>query len=89
MLLTDFNLGPGLNGRALAAEAMARLPGLAVLHVTANPECLLEHGLRPSEQVIAKPFWTEDLVQAVRRLARGSWIGGAGQAPAGVALLAC
>jgi two-component system, OmpR family, response regulator len=83
ILVTDFNLGPGLNGRALSTEALARLPDLAVVHVTANADCLLEHGLRPCEQVIAKPFQADDLVRCVQRLQAGAWFGAAvGQAPA-------
>ena len=86
ILVTDFNLGPGLNGRALSTEALAMLPDLAVVHVTANPECVLEHGLRPRERVIAKPFEADELVQAVLRLRPGRWFGGAAcQAPAEMA----
>ena len=86
ILVTDFNLGPGLNGRALSTEALARLPDLAVVHVTANADCLLEHGLRPREQVIAKPFEADELVRAVLRLRAGAWFGGAAcQAPAEMA----
>jgi two-component system, OmpR family, response regulator len=86
ILMTDYNLGPGLNGRALAAEALARLPDLAVVHVTANADCLLEHALRPREQVIAKPFEADALVRCVLRLQAAAWFGGAvGQAPAELA----
>ncbi|WP_165982247.1 response regulator [Dankookia rubra] len=88
VLLTDFNLGPGLNGLALAAEALARLPGLAVVHVTANADYLLEHALRPQEQVIAKPFNADMLVRAVARLSDRAWFGVVGQAPAQAAVLA-
>jgi CheY-like chemotaxis protein len=91
ILVTDFNLGPGLNGRALSTEALARLPDLAVVHVTANADCLLDHGLRPREQVIAKPFEADILVQTVLRLQAAAWFGAAaGQAPTDVvaALLA-
>lgn len=84
--MTDFNLGPGLNGRALAAEALARLPDLAVVHVTANPDCLLNHALRPREQVIAKPFQSEALVRTVRRLQDAWRFGGLlGPVPADLA----
>jgi CheY-like chemotaxis protein len=75
ILMTDYNLGPGMNGRVLATEALARLPGLAVVHVTANADYLLEHGLRPQEQVIAKPFEADALVRAVARLQGGAWFG--------------
>jgi len=86
ILVTDYNLGPGLNGRALATEALARLPGLAVVHVTANPDCLLNHALRPRERVLAKPFRAEALVQAVLGREAGAWFGGAvGQAPVALA----
>jgi CheY-like chemotaxis protein len=86
VLMTDYNLGPGLNGRALAVEALARLPDLAVVHVTANADYLLEHGLRPQEQVIAKPFEADALVRAAVRLQDRAWFGGVvAQAPAEMA----
>lgn len=83
VLVTDYNLGPGLNGWALATEALARLPDLAVVHVTANADCLQEHPLRPREEVLAKPFEVADLVQAVLRLWPTAWFGGAASQPPG------
>ncbi|WP_431267320.1 response regulator [Dankookia sp. P2] len=76
ILMTDYNLGPGMNGRALALEALARLPGLAVVHVTANADYLLEHGLQAAEQVIAKPFNAATLVGTALRLQEAAWFGG-------------
>jgi CheY-like chemotaxis protein len=68
ILVSDFNLGPGLNGQALAGEALRRLPGLAVVFMTGNPEAFDEYPLRPWERLIAKPFAGADLVEAIREL---------------------
>lgn len=81
ILVTDYNLGPGPNGRALANEALARLPDLAVLHVTANADCLLEHVLRPRERVLAKPFEADELVQTMMQLQAGAWFAGTAVLP--------
>jgi DNA-binding response OmpR family regulator len=60
VLVTDYNLGPGPNGAAVAAEAMRRLPDLHVIYMTGNPECLTVLGRR--ERLIAKPFKAADLI---------------------------
>lgn len=67
-LVTDFNLGPGLDGQALAAEVARRLPRLATVFVTGNPEAFDNYPLRPWQRLVAKPFAGADLVQAVSGL---------------------
>jgi CheY-like chemotaxis protein len=66
ILVTDYNLGPGPNGTEVAAEAVRRLPGLPVIYVTGNPECL--NDVRPQARVLAKPFAMADLILAIDEL---------------------
>lgn len=70
VLVTDVNLGVGLDGIALADEARRKVPGLPVLYITGNPERVVEGGrsLQPGECVLGKPFRTTELVAAVRWL---------------------
>jgi DNA-binding response OmpR family regulator len=68
ILVTDYNLGPGLDGKALAREVLWRLPGIAIAYVTGNPECFDEALLEPWERLVAKPFAGTDLIAAVRGL---------------------
>jgi two-component system, OmpR family, response regulator len=68
ILVTDYNLGPGMDGKALAREVLRRLPGLPVAYVTGNPECFEDRPLAASERLVAKPFASADLVAALREL---------------------
>ena len=56
LLVSDYNLGPGPDGMAVAAAAVRRLPGLPVLFVTGNPECFAGRSPLPQEGLLAKPF---------------------------------
>lgn len=67
-MVTDFNLGPGLDGQALAAEVARRLPRLATVFITGNPEAFDNYPMRPWQRLVAKPFAGADLVQAVTGL---------------------
>ena len=68
ILVTDFNLGPGMDGKALAREVLRRLPGLPVAYVTGNPEAFEDHVLGERERLVAKPFASADLIAALREL---------------------
>ena len=70
LLVTDYNLGPGLNGRQLAQEALRRQPGLGIAYITGNPECFDSHAFAPFERLVAKPFAGDELIAAVRGVAR-------------------
>jgi CheY-like chemotaxis protein len=70
ILVTDYNLGPGPNGRDVAAEAVRRLPGLPIIYATGNPECLKHIG--PRERVVAKPFAVADLILAIAETGAGA-----------------
>lgn len=71
VLVTDVNLGRGLDGVALAALARRQAPNIHVVYVTGNPERVFGRsggsGLR--ERVIGKPFANSELVATVRGLA--------------------
>jgi two-component system, OmpR family, response regulator len=75
ILVTDFNLGYGLNGQALAAEAVRRLPGLVITFITGNPEAFDDYPLSARDRLIAKPFAGADLVEAVSSLRIAKIIG--------------
>ncbi len=61
LLLTDVVM-PSLDGRALAAEARRRRPGLAVLYATGQSLGSVE----PGSKVLPKPFDMRRLAEAVR-----------------------
>ena len=83
LLVSDYNLGPGPDGMAVAAAAVRRLPGLPVLFVTGNPECFAGRSPLPQEGLLAKPFSTDALLAAVDSLVPPGRRGG--QAAAGIA----
>ena len=68
LLVSDYDLGPGPNGMALAEEALRRLPDLPVLFVTGNPECFDGRAWGLREHLLAKPFLPDDLIEAARAL---------------------
>src|SRR3954454_20370518 len=68
ILVSDFNLGPGLDGKALSREVQRYLPGLPTIFVTGNPECFDEYPFRFWERLIAKPFAGPELVAAASAL---------------------
>src|SRR5690349_2125269 len=70
--VTDYNLGPGMRGDALADKVLRRLPGLPILFITGNPECLDDRAFGPGERLLAKPFSSDDLLRAVHALAAAS-----------------
>ena len=68
LLVTDFNLGPGLNGQTLASEVVSRIPGLPVVFMTGNPEAFDDYPFRGNERLVAKPFSGSQLVERVAEL---------------------
>jgi CheY-like chemotaxis protein len=84
VLVTDFDLGPGPDGKALAREAQRRLPGLPTVFVTADPEGFADHPFGVWERFLAKPFSGADLVAAILGLRPANDLGrAAGAAAAG------
>ncbi|MGG5890557.1 response regulator [Falsiroseomonas sp. HC035] len=68
LLVTDYNLGPGPDGVAVARACRRRFPGLPVVYATGNPECLVGQPLSSRDCVVAKPFTPHELVAAVREV---------------------
>jgi len=68
LLVTDFNLGPGLNGQTLVSEVVSRIPGLPVVFMTGNPESFDDYPFRDNERLVAKPFSGSQLVERVAEL---------------------
>jgi CheY-like chemotaxis protein len=71
VLVTDLDLGPGMDGLALASELRRRLPGLPVVYATASPERLGGRRLHGWERLFAKPFDAAALVVSVCDLLEG------------------
>src|SRR5690349_441140 len=65
VLVTDFNLGPGPDGKALAHAVARRFPGLPIIFVTGNPECFADYPMGAWERLIAKPFAGSELLAAI------------------------
>jgi len=71
VLVSDFNLGVGPSGQALAREAARIIPGLRTVFVTGNPEAFDDYPFREGERLIAKPFAGADLVRLLHELRPG------------------
>lgn len=70
VLVTDVNLGLGLDGISLATQLLQRWPELCIVYVTGNPELVRTSDVfRPRDALIAKPFQLDELVATVSRIA--------------------
>jgi CheY-like chemotaxis protein len=69
VLVTDLNLGPGMDGLALAAEARQRWPALPVVYVTGDYDRFRQRMLTEGERLVPKPFDPTTLVAAVLEMA--------------------
>lgn len=67
LLLTDVNLGAGLDGLAVALHARARQPDLPVIYMTGRPDTLDEHQYVVGEWLLPKPFVARRLLALVHR----------------------
>jgi DNA-binding response OmpR family regulator len=72
VLVTDVNLGPGMDGIALAAEGRRRWPGVAVVVMTGNAGNLVQMPVDLRNECFLKPFNPLKLVAAVTSLMRRS-----------------
>jgi DNA-binding NtrC family response regulator len=68
VVVTDVELGRGMDGLALAGEVHRRWPGAGVVIMTGNPAAMNGHALGEQERFLAKPFGNGRLVSAVREL---------------------
>ncbi|HXV00386.1 MAG TPA: CHASE3 domain-containing protein [Caulobacteraceae bacterium] len=72
LLLTDVVM-PGLNGRSLAEQALARKPGLKVLFMTGYTRNAIVHNgvLDPDALLVTKPFTLQTLAAKIRQALEG------------------
>jgi CheY-like chemotaxis protein len=63
VLVTDINLGPGMDGLAFARAARDVCPGLPVVFISGRYAELA--GMTDNERFLPKPFSTPDLLQAI------------------------
>ena len=68
VLVTDVNLGGGMDGLALAREMRRRWPEVGVVYVTGRPSKLHGHALGARERFLPKPFGPSRLTAAVHQL---------------------
>ena len=68
VVVTDVNLGQGMDGLALAEEVHRRWPDAGVVIMTGNPACVGDRAPGPQERFLTKPFGNARLVSAVREL---------------------
>jgi DNA-binding NtrC family response regulator len=68
VVVTDVNLGQGMDGLALAEEVHRRWPDAGVVIMTGNPAGVEAHSFGEQERFLTKPFGNARLVSAVREL---------------------
>ena len=68
VLVTDINLGGGMDGFALAEEVRRRWPGVGVVVMTGRPSNLGGRRPDPREVCLVKPFGPPRLAAAVHEL---------------------
>jgi DNA-binding response OmpR family regulator len=68
ILITDVNLGPGMDGLSLVEEVRRRWPEVGVVVMTGNPTNVGERLSDPREICMLKPFDPVRLSAAVRQL---------------------
>ncbi len=66
VLVTDINLGPGMDGLALSRAIRAKRPEVAVVYISGRYTGL--SGLSARERFIAKPFGAAKLLQAINEV---------------------
>ena len=68
VVVTDVNLGRGMDGLALAQEVHRRWPATGVVVMTGNPLNVQDHAFGPHERCLLKPFQPVAMLDAVREL---------------------
>jgi CheY-like chemotaxis protein len=73
VLLTDVVM-PGMNGRQVADELMALLPGLRVIFTSGYPaDTILRHGIAEGHTAfLQKPYLVDELARKIREVLAGS-----------------
>lgn len=65
VLVTDVDLGEGMNGLGLGRLVHQRWPDLGVVYVTGRPWMMDGHELNPAERLIEKPCTISRLLKAI------------------------
>lgn len=68
VIVTDINLGGGMDGIALVEEARRRWPGVGIVVMTGKPSNLGGRRPDPREVCLVKPFGPPRLAAAVHEL---------------------
>lgn len=68
VMVTDVNLGPGMNGLALVEEARRRWPDIGVVVITGEEQNLRRYAPASRERCLLKPFNPNRLVAEVNGL---------------------
>jgi DNA-binding response OmpR family regulator len=66
VLVTDINLGLGLDGIELANMARAKHPEVGVVFITGGPIDQQRYRLREHEQFLQKPFSYAELIRSIQ-----------------------
>ncbi|HJS88179.1 MAG TPA: response regulator [Acetobacteraceae bacterium] len=72
LLVTDVDLGPGLDGIALAAEAHRRWPLIRVILFSGLSGSLIGRPAEAADRFLLKPFHAGALLQSIVELTAGS-----------------
>jgi DNA-binding response OmpR family regulator len=83
VLVTDLDLGTGMNGIELAAEARRRWPNLPVVYISGRGWLMHGHQLDDREVYLPKPFHQNELLGGVQAVANVDRPAPAARAPAG------
>jgi DNA-binding response OmpR family regulator len=65
-LITNLQLGPGPSGHDVARYARTLRPDIRIVFISGGPACGSETGSGAPSKFIAKPFRSEDVVDALR-----------------------
>ena len=68
VLVTDLDLGPGMDGVALAAAAQRRWPALGVIYLSGRPRSPHGRELARHEHVLPKPVDGATVLRVIRDL---------------------
>lgn len=68
ILLTDINLGDGMNGLDLGSLLARRWPALTTILISGETMAMRDSPLGPRERFIRKPFRSAQLLGAIREL---------------------
>ena len=77
VLVTDIDLGPGIDGIDLAGMAQVKHPDVGVVFISGDCGGLHEHRLGAHERLLCKPFTIATLLDSIRD-ATGTGAAGAG-----------